>query len=723
MRNYTAFLLLLTALLTLTTSTLAVEGMWTPNTVSQLPFDTLKAMGLELSPEQIFNPFGASLIDAIANVNGSSGSFVSPDGLVFTNHHVAFEAIQLQSTLEHNYLEKGFYAKTRAEEIPAIGYDVSVTLGYEDVTAKVLSSVNAKMTPLARHQAIEKATKKIIEQAEKGNDVRCGIAAFYGGKQYIMTTYFRIRDVRLVFAPPRSIGDYGGETDNWMWPRHAGDFTVLRAYVAPDGKSAEYSTANIPYKPKYFLKISLAGVKENDFTMVMGFPGTTSRYECSYGIEKMVNYDYPLDIRTRLDVIHILEAAAAKNPADAIKLSSTLKGIYNYLKKNQGMMDGFEKLALLPWKIAQEDSLKRYINSNPVLQKKYNGVFSALDSLYQDHRSWRDKEFWLNQMRRRCDFLYFATVIYKWNLEKEKKDLDREPGYQDRDTIDHKDWLRDGQTDLVPSADKEVLFYFLKKAHELPAGQKIAAVEKIFEGKSGDIDKVVQEFVDYLYANTRLGTIDDRLKMFGMKRTELESMNDAFMNFARALQVDRDNLRDRNRAFDGALNRLEPQLIAAYEEWKDGRLYPDANGTMRFNYGTVMGYQPRDAVYYEYITGLKGVIEKDTGEEPFDAPAELEMAQASQDFGPYVNRETGDVPVDFLSDNDITNGNSGSAVMNGKGELVGLAFDGNYESMTSDYKFDPRLTRTIAVDIRYVLYLLDKVYHAQELLKELTIIK
>ncbi|MCJ7496719.1 MAG: S46 family peptidase [candidate division Zixibacteria bacterium] len=705
----------------LSLNSLADEGMWLLDSIDKLPIDSLKAKGLKLNPEEIYNPKGGGISDAVVQI-GATSSFVSPEGLIITNHHVAFGAIQRQSTPEHNYLRDGFYAKTREEEIPAIGTNVYITKSFKDVTDKVLKVVNEKMSDLERYKAIEKITKKIIKECEKGEDIRCRLASMYEGKEYYLFASFKIRDVRLVFAPPRSIGDYGGEIDNWMWPRHAGDFSILRAYVSPDGKSTDYSKENVPYNSKTYLKISSAGVKEGDFVMLMGFPGSTSRYESSFFIDNMLNHDYPQDIQTRLDLISILEKSSAEDSLVAIRLSSTIKGLYNRLKKYRGMLDGFKRTGLLQKKRGEEKLLAEFLNKNPELKTKYGQVLSELDNLYKENKKYQDKEFLMDWMTSYTDFLDFASTIYKWSLEKEKKDFDREPGYQNRDTSEIKGSLKEAQINLVPSVDKKVLTYFLLKAFDLPVGRKILAIEKIFTGKEKqDKEKIIEDFVNNLYRNTKLGSLEARLKMFSMSRKELEKQGDLYINFAKDLEVEREEIRIRNKEFSGALKRLQPKLIQAYAEWKKEKLYPDANGTIRFNYGEVKGYVPKDAVDYKYITTLSGVMEKNTGEEPFDAPKELQDVYNKKDFGSYFNKTLGDVPVDFLSTNDITNGNSGSPVMNGKGELVGLAFDGNYEAMTSDYEFDPEITRSINVDIRYVLFLLDKVYHAEGLLKELTV--
>jgi len=696
----------------------ADEGMWILDSIERLPIDSLKAKGLELEPEEIYNPEGGGLADAVVRMGGT-GSFVSPKGLFLTNHHVVFSAVQKQSTPENNYLRDGFCAKTKEEELPAIGYSAYVTKSFEDVTNRVLRVVNDKMNDLERYKAIEKITKTIIAQAEKNRDVKCSVVSMYGGMKYYLFTYFKIKDIRLVFVPPRSIGDYGGDIDNWMWPRHAGDFAFVRAYVEPDGKSAEYSEENVPYNSKAYLKISSKGVREGDLVMLLGFPGRTQRYESSSSTEDRVNFDYPLSIGNSQDLISILEKSSVGDSALAMKLSSRIKGIANYLKKYQGMLEGFKKTNLLERKIETERSLKEFLDVNPKLDAKYGLVLQELDSLYQNYRSFKEKDFLVRWMRYSSRFLDFAATIYKWSLEKEKKDLEREPGYQDRDIEDTKRWLEDAQVNLVPSADKRVLVYYFKRALQLPEAHRISAVEKIFEGKENqDKEKTIEDFASYLYQNTKLGSVEQRLLMYDLTK---EKLDDPFIDFAKELEKDREELRIRNKRFKGALKRLEPKLISAYFEWRKTDLYPDANYTIRFNYGEVKGYAPEDAVSYNYMTTLRGVLEKDTGEEPFDAPDELEGVYNKKDFGSYFDKNTADVPVNFLSTNDITNGNSGSPVMNGKGELVGIAFDGNYESMTSDYQFDPELTRAINVDVRYVLFLLDRVYNAKALLEELSI--
>jgi hypothetical protein len=702
----------------------ANEGMWPLRDLGQLPFDSLEAEGLQLTQQQIYNPNGPSISNAIVGVGGASGSFVSAEGLVITNHHVAFSAVQRQSTPEHNYIRDGFYAPTRDKELQATGYTFYLVRGVEDVTDRVLASVSDDMSGFERYQAIEDASTEIVMEAERDRDVWCEVVPFYGGMQYWLYTYFLIKDVRLVFAPPESIGSYGGDIDNWEWPRHAGDFAFLRAYVGPDGSSAEYDPANVPYNSTEFLKIAGEGAQDGEFVFLIGFPGTTDRYETSFEIKQMLDENLPRSMKLQRDVIDILEKAASEDSAVAVRVASRISGIANYLKKYQGTLDGFKHAHLLLHKQAEEDSLMAFLRQNPELDAKYGWVLSSVDSVHRSERSFYDEERLMAWMGWRVEYLNLARTVYKWVQEQQKPNIDREPGYQQRDSTRVLRKLRDAQVNLVGSVDAKLLKYFIRQALQLPANQRITAIDDIFQsGTSADSTKQLNAFVDSLFAGTKIGSLEERVKMFHMTPTALSDLKDPFIQFAAELQPQQDSLRDRMEAVDGRLSYLTPKVVQAYKAWKDGRMYPDANGTIRFTYGEVKGYSPRDAVYYEWVTTLAGVMQKNTGEPPFNVPAALEKVYDEMDFGQYYDPAIDDVPVDFLGTCDITNGNSGSATMNGRGELIGLAFDGNYESIPSDYVYEAAVNRSITVDITYVLFLLDKVYHADALMNELTIVR
>ena len=720
MRTLCRALLALCATLVFASPLLADEGMWPLYSVDKLPFDYLRTRGLKLQPQQIFNASGSGLSDAVVQVGGATGSFVSPDGLIITNHHVAFDAVQEQSSVEHNYLKNGFYAATRSAEISAIGYKVYVTLSVQDVTKTILTGVKDNMSALQRFQAIDKNTKKLIRETEKGRAIKARVAGMFGGKQYMLYTTLELRDIRMVYIPPDAIGNYGGDIDNWMWPRHTGDFSFLRAYVAPDGTPADFSTSNVPYKPKVYLPVQTSGFKEGDFVMTVGFPGSTSRHISSYELASKIDFSYPASIKTNEDIIALMDNAGKRSSAVGLRLESDLAGLNNSLKKSYATMDGFRKDNSLAQKRETERQLTEFISKDAALQAKYGRVLPSLDSLYRAQAKMQEHDFVLSRMLRQCDYLSLASTVYRWACEREKPDLERDRGFQDRDTLAAKERLQNAQINLVPEVDKEVLTYFLDQAKQLPPDQQIAPLSALL-GNPSDKQTDEKELVERWYAGTKIGGADARLAMFAMTRPQLEKLNDAFINLAKDLKPEMDSLRQRDKAFSGASTRLTPLLIQALAEWQQSDMYPDANGTMRLSYGEVKSYVPRDAVDYFYLTTLRGVIEKETGKDPFILPDSLKQAYVDKDFGPWVDPVVNDIPANFLTTNDITGGNSGSPMIDGEGKLVGVAFDGNWEGVASDYIFNPTVTRTIGVDIRYVMFIIDRVYHLDALVQELNL--
>ena len=699
----------------------AAEGMWPLIELSKLPFDTLKTLGLALSPEEIYNPQGTGIASAVVQM-GATGSFVSPQGLIITNHHVAFGAVQKQSTPERNYLRDGFYAPSLEQEIPALDYRVLVTLSIQDVTDQITKAIPENISDLERYQAIDSKSKQLIKAGEQKGDFKCRVARMYGGKQYMLYTYFEISDVRIVYVPPEAIGNYGGDIDNWIWPRHTGDFSFLRTYVSPSGKSAPYARENVPYRPKVYLPISSAGVKEGDFAMTLGFPGRTDRYISSYEVEFQLDRQYPRSIATLEDLLKILDRAGETDSAVSLRLASEVSGLNNWLKKSYGVVEGFANWDIISKKKAQEKGLTEFLATSASLQKEYAQILPELERLYASRLLTDEMDHLLSWLNRGVRYLSLASDLYKWSIEREKPDLEREQGFQDRDSDSEKESLKNIQKNLVPSVDKEKFRYLIKKALQLPSGQRIKAIDHIFAGKSGaELDRYLEEYLTKLYGGSKVGELEPRLNMFSMSKSELQKLDDPFINLAVELRPEFDAQMERSKALSGAQSRLAPKLIQAYAEWKKTKMYPDANGTMRLSYGAVKGNHPRDAVSHSYLTTLTGVMEKETGRDPFIVPAELKNTYSADDFSRYRDSATGDVPVDFLTTNDITGGNSGSPVINGQGEIIGLAFDGNWEGVASDYLYNPEVTRTISVDIRYVLFLIDAVYHLDNLVKELTV--
>jgi hypothetical protein len=701
---------------------LADEGMWPLYDLNKLDFAALKARGLQFGPDQIFNEKDGGLAAAVVQVGGGTGSFVSPNGLIITNHHVAFGAIQQQSSVDQNYLHDGFYAKTQADEIPAIGYEAYVPRSFTDVTDQILKATKPGMNDLERYKAIDQKKKELVKRAEEVGKVRCYVAASFSGMKYHLVTSFRIQDVRIVYIPPQAIGEYGGEIDNWMWPRHTGDFSFLRAYVAPDGSPATYSDKNVPYKSATWLPISSAPRAEGDFTFLLGYPGGTLRYRDSYSINEHVSHRYPEDIQTIGDLVAIMDAASRADSMAAIRLSGTIKGYNNGLKNYQGMYRGLVRSNLLEKKLKQDADLATFINSDPGRIKKYGNVLPSIKTLYADLETYRQKDRAMNTLSMGSTYYGLARQLYKWSIEKARKDAEREPQYMDRNVDNMRRGMKDVQFELVPAADRKMFEYALWRVVRLPANQRIAGFDKALKLSPGaDTAAMIQTFLAGLYDGTKVNDLDTRLTMFDMSKNDLLALNDPFISLARDLYDDEENLVTRNKTFSGAVDRIRPRYIEALVAWRKGGMYPDANGTIRFAYGDVKGYSPADAVNYKYITTLVGVVDKETGQEPFASPKELLDVYRSGDFGRYNDPSIGGVPVNFLATHDGTGGNSGSPVMNGKGEIIGLLFDSNWEGIIGDYYYDPVVKRSIIVDIRYALFVLDRVYHAKRVLDELTI--
>lgn len=701
----------------------AEEGMWPMDQLSKELVQDMQSKGLTLTARELYNNDGTGVINAVVNLGGGTGSFVSPEGLIITNHHVAFGAIQQLSSAENNYIEKGFLASTWEEEPRALGYNAYVLLSIEDVTEKVLSSVDESMTPLDRFNAIEKAEKEIVKKAEEGRDVYCSVRARYGGLSYKLYTYFKIKDLRVVYIPPKTIGNYGGDIDNWMWPRHTGDFSFLRAYVGPDGTTAEYSEGNVPYRPKSYLKIASVPTKEGDFSMIAGYPGRTYRHVTSHTIENDINFYYPTKIELFNEWTGIIDDHAARDPEAGVKMASLKEGLENSKKNAAGMLEGFQHYRLLDQKLQTEKEFNTFLSGHEHMERKYGHILPEINTQHDDLKTYQLKRMLFRYCRLR-GLLRAAYTIYKWNDEQEKPDLERDPDYMDRRLPDIRRRLQNLDRRYHPAVDRDILAMFLRRMAALPSDQRVQAVDEIIAGVSvNERDSAIDRFVDKLYAGTSLTDVESRLAMLDAGKKQLLKAGDPFILFAAQLYPEIEELQEKRDAFDGALSALRPQWVAALMDWQEKKLYPDANGTMRINYGVVRGYAPRDAVSYDPFTTLAGVLEKYTGEDPFDLPPPLFEIVEKQDFGPYIDPVLKDVPINLLTTNDSTGGNSGSPLLNSRGEIIGVLFDGNYESISADFMFIDRVTRTINVDIRYVLFITDKLNQATNVLQEMGVLE
>lgn len=718
--------LLIFAVMIVPFASFADEGMWLPDSLDKLPLSQLKKRGFELKPEDVYSTAKASLKDAIVQISiGGTGSFVSPEGLILTNHHVAFSAITRASSPAHDYINNGFLAKSRTEEIPAQGYTISILQEFKDVTSEVLSAAKPEMSPEERDKALNAKKDEIAKAALNGRDkdgIRTQVIEATSGLQYFLYTYLTLKDIRLVYAPPKSIGFFGGDPDNFEWPRHTGDFSYLRAYVGADGKPAAFSKDNVPFKPKKFLPINATGIKEGDFTMVMGHPGATYRYRESYSIEFRQNIQLPDQIAAWKKQIETLTKIGEKNPALKIRLADQIFGISNSLKDYEGAVVGLKKLNLVERRRAEEVALKKWLDANPAAKAKYGDVLPQIEALYADLSSFSSKQSAFAELFNSGDLVGALQFAYLRALDKEKPANERSPQMSDAALPQILNQLNSGWGEREPESEGRLLATALAGLANLPANQKFSFVENLFGGKTGEERRNAErEYADKAIANSKFKSFDEAKKLFSLPAAEIRAIDDPALKLVVAAADENAPFAKRVAKFNSEITRLRPKYIAAMLEMKKAPYYPDANFTLRFTYGEVKGYKPRDAVSYDWQTSLAGVIEKDTGEEPFNVPPALKELEKKRDFGSYADARLNDVPVAFLATTDITGGNSGSPMMNGKGEIIGLVFDGNYEGLGGDYAFDLNLNRTLAVDIRYVLFLTEKFGGASYLFNEMQI--
>ena len=644
------------------------EGMFLPDTLTQLPLTKLKQRGLRIPITDIYNPNGPSIKDAVVIVDGGTGEFVSPEGLLLTNHHVAFDALVSASDPSKDYAANGYLAKSHAEELPARGYNVTITQDLKDVTDEVVAGISDTMSPEDRARAIQAKVRAIETSGVNPSEgISARVLPMNDGLIYYKFTYLNLPDVRIVYAPPKNIGFFGGDPDNFEWPRHDGDFTFMRVYTGPDGRPAEYSSSNVPYKPKKFLSLSMGGVKEGEFMMVMGYPGSTRRYRESYSVAYNQEIAMPFLIDLFTYQIQTLQKAGQDDPALRIKLESTIFSLSNELKNYEGSVLAMRRAGIVDQKRSQEAEFTRWINADPARKTKYGEVLPSLEKAYQQLNATAQRDLLLQQMFGASDLIGIASFAQRVAADKEKPEAERNPALGSTGVLRMRAQVPAVLAERNPTAERELLTYLLRKAAELP----------------------------------------------------LRETQDPLIALARDLGPAIQQIQINQQAFNAVVQKWRPLLVRGMSEMRGTKPYPDANRTLRFTYGEVKGYIPRDAAIYQPFTHLSGVVEKDTGREPFDVPAKLKQLYRARDFGPYADGQ--DVPVNFLATTDIIGGNSGSPIMNGRGEQVGIVFDGNYEGLGNDFFYNDAKGRTIAVDIRYVLFIADKFGGAGYLLKELDI--
>lgn len=709
--------------LVLATSSLADEGMWQPHQLPALS-SRLELLGLEIDPENL-RSLDKFPMNAIVSLGGCSASFVSRQGLVLTNHHCVYGSIQYNSSPENNLLVDGFLAKQINEEIPAApGTRVYVTEEMTDVTDKTLAGVSESTSGIDRYKLIEANRKALIAECEASGNHRCSVSSFHQGLEYFLIKRLEIRDIRLVYAPATSIGKYGGDIDNWQWPRHTGDFGFYRAYVGTDGRPAEFSEDNIPYRSNSFLEVSAKGVEEGDFVMGVGYPGSTNRYRTAAEVENQFTWFYPEARQFREDLISIIDENSAAGSQARIAYQSTLASLNNYAKNYQSMVESYEHSDFIDRRRQTESGLAEWIDSDTTRRAQYAPAVRRLQSLIETQQAARER----NLVR---SYMSYATLpstaqrLYRLAVEKQKPDAEREPGYQQRDLTRFRQSMQAISRRYDETVDKAILSYLLRRYAELPEQYRSRALDSFYQIGTqidqGRVDQIIQDS----YAQSSLHDETERLAWLDKSVEDFQSSDDPLIQYAVTSHDERMALELADKELRGHFQRWRPLYMGAvidYNRSRDRPIYADANGSLRVTIGQVRGNRPKDGLVNRPFTSLEGILDKDTGVDPFNAPSkQLDLIRAKQ-YGDYALPSLGTVPVNFLSTLDITGGNSGTATMNSKAQLVGLLFDGVYESIIGDWDFDEQKNRAISVDSRYMLWVMQYMDGATNLLEEMTIV-
>lgn len=714
----------------------ADEGMWLPMFIERLNYVDMQKLGLQLTAEEIYSVNQSSMKDAIVGLSNSpapngyfcTGEIVSSEGLMFTNHHCGYGKIQEHSSVDHDYLADGFWAMTREEELPNEGLTASFLIRMSDITDSIIPVISDTLVGSERSSAIRKITSRIKKQAAEDGKYNVTIKSFFDGNEYYMFVYEVYKDVRLVGAPPSSIGKYGGDTDNWMWPRHTGDFSIFRIYTAPDGSPAEYSEDNIPLKPKHYLPVSLDGIEEGDFAMIWGFPGGTERYTTSAGVQFKLDYFYPPLVDVFGKKLSVWKEHMDKDQEVRIKYAANYASTANTWKYMIGQDKGVRNLDVVGSKKAYEEELTKWINNNTDRNEKYGNVLSDMERVYNE----RSVSF--------GPLIYgsltgvggsgiigfaqdFSGIQSLLNQQKEEKDKDKK-AKKEKQITKAADGIKASMNehfkDYDMATDRDVFaalteMYF----NNMPDSLKPEYLTKLVAKHKGDFNAMA----DYVFESSFLSDIQKATEFLndpGLKAINKDPAFQLMQGFMEKIIIASGAYQKTNVRLSTA-ERLYAQAVR--EMNPDKSYYPDANSTLRFSYGQVMDYYPADAIQYDYKTHLSGVMEKEDPEnDEFFVEGRLKELFETKDYGPYAD-ENGKLVTCFLTNNDITGGNSGSPVVNAKGELIGLAFDGNWEAMSSDIAFAEGVQRTIVVDSRYVLFIIDKFAGAGHLVDELTIRK
>lgn len=702
----------------------ADEGMWMPKQLPQIA-KSLKAGGLALDPAKLKEltdfPMGA-----VVGIPGCTASFVSPQGLAVTNHHCAYGSIQYNSKPDRDLLKNGFYAVTLADELPAApGTRMWVTVDMKDVSAEILNDKTRALTGKARTDAIETTQKGLVAACEADKGHRCTVHAFFGGLQYQLIKQLEIRDVRLVHAPATGVGLFGGDADNWVWPRHTGDYSFYRAYVGADGKPADFSKDNKPYTPKHHLKMPSSPLSQGDFVMVAGYPGGTDRHRLPREVDFAFGWQQPAQAKAMGEAIDLIKAETAGRRDGEIKMASRMQGLQNYYKNLQGQQQSYDGSDILARKQAEFDKLKAWVNASPERKARYGADIAATESLLAERQAILRAEYLGNFIT--PALLNSARQLYLVAQERAKPDAERKAGYQERDLPR----LRANQQQLDrrydEQTDKRVVAHFLAQYLAQPANTLNPAWLDALGLKAGQDEAGIRAQLDKVFAGSKLSDSAFRMGWLDKDAAAFKASDDAFLKAAVALYDDDRRLETRDKELGGKLQKAYAgvqQAMIDYHASRGEAVYPDANSTLRISYGKVEGRSPgTDGSTWTPFTTLRGIVAKHKGPDEaggeFNAPAEQLAAIKARNFGKYYVKSLDSVPVNFLSTLDTTGGNSGSPVLNKNAELVGLLFDGTLDAVIADWSFDPKMVRSISLDARYMLWQMSTVDKTTRLLDEM----
>lgn len=693
------------------------EGMFPLSEISKLD---LKKAGLKIDQSEVYNPNGISLVDALVNVGGCTGSFVSNEGLIITNHHCAFSAVQLASTPEHDYLNDGFVAKSHEQEIEAKGLNCRITDSYEDVSERVLSGLAQVQDPAARLQMITNAMKNIAIEAEKKDPtIKAEVSEMFIGKSYVLFRYKTIRDVRLVYVPNRKIGEFGGETDNWVWPRHTGDYSFMRAYVAKDGSPAKYSKDNVPYQPKKFLKVNANGTNEEDFVFILGYPGKTFRHRPAQFIEYQQQFLLPY-VSNLYDFQNTtMESVGKRDKTTELKLATRIKRNANVMKNYRGKLKGIKGIDLVNQKRQEDAALAQFINNDVEAKAQYGNLMNEIDLLYKQINGDANRDLWLAQIYTSTSLLNVAKQLNTFKSAMESQSASQKEAFFNNNIGQLKQILTTIYDGYDIDVDRRIFKKMALDAAALGSNQRVTAIDKIIN-RGANSEAMINDFINDTFGLSKLKDQNYVLNTLLKSSKNLGDYNDVLLLFEADISKQVNILKPEKDRREGLLNKLMGNYVTVKEKFMKKDFIPDANSTLRLTYGHVRGYSPADASYMAPYTTIKGILDKGaTGNADYGYPAAIKTLWDAKDFGSFAKKELGDVPVAFLYNMDTTGGNSGSPIMNAHGELIGVNFDRAYEATINDYAWNESYSRSIGVDIRFVLWAASKIDHADFLLEEM----